>query len=152
MANFFNEMYVDGGAEVRPHYRAFEDWLAEQPSDMLARKRAEADLIFRRVGITFAVYGSDAGTERLIPFDIIPRIIPSSEWQQLQAGLKQRVQALNLFIRYFEMRSIGQRCKVFQLPQIFIRISPVSTLCAQVLVSSMYLKITCAYLLACRTC
>jgi uncharacterized circularly permuted ATP-grasp superfamily protein len=65
---------------------------------MLARKRAEADLIFRRVGITFAVYGSDAGTERLIPFDIIPRIIPSSEWQQLQAGLKQRVQALNLFI------------------------------------------------------
>ena len=76
MANFFNEMYVDGGAEVRPHYRAFEDWLAEQPSDMLARKRAEADLIFRRVGITFAVYGSDAGTERLIPFDIIPRIIP----------------------------------------------------------------------------
>ena len=98
MANFFNEMYVDGGAEVRPHYRAFEDWLAEQPSDMLARKRAEADLIFRRVGITFAVYGSDAGTERLIPFDIIPRIIPSSEWQQLQAGLKQRVQALNLFI------------------------------------------------------
>jgi uncharacterized circularly permuted ATP-grasp superfamily protein len=65
---------------------------------MLARKRAEADLIFRRVGITFAVYGSDAGTERVIPFDIIPRIIPSSEWQQLQAGLKQRVQALNLFI------------------------------------------------------
>ncbi|MCF8189039.1 MAG: circularly permuted type 2 ATP-grasp protein, partial [Sulfuritalea sp.] len=98
MANFFNEMYADGGAKVRPHYRAFEDWLAEQPSDMLARKRAEADLIFRRVGITFAVYGSDAGTERLIPFDIIPRIIPSSEWQQLQAGLKQRVQALNLFI------------------------------------------------------
>jgi uncharacterized circularly permuted ATP-grasp superfamily protein len=98
MANFFNEMYVNGEAEVRPHYRAFEDWLAEQPFDMLARKRAEADHIFRRVGITFAVYGSDAGTERLIPFDIIPRIIHSSEWQQLQAGLKQRVQALNLFI------------------------------------------------------
>jgi uncharacterized circularly permuted ATP-grasp superfamily protein len=98
MANFFNEMYVDGGAEVRAHYRAFEDWLAEQPPDMLARKRVEADVIFRRVGITFAVYGSDAGTERLIPFDIIPRIIPSSEWTQLQSGLKQRVQALNLFI------------------------------------------------------
>ncbi len=98
MANFFNEMYADGGAKVRPHYGAFEDWLAEQLSDMLARKRAEADLIFRRVGITFAVYGSDAGTERLIPFDIIPRIIPASEWHQLQAGLKQRVHALNLFI------------------------------------------------------
>ena len=98
MANFFNEMYVDGGAEVRTHYRAFEDWRTDQPTDMLARKRIEADVIFRRVGITFAVYGSDAGTERLIPFDIIPRIIPSSEWEQLQTGLKQRVQALNLFI------------------------------------------------------
>ena len=98
MANFFNEMYVDGGAEVRTHYRAFEDWRAEQATDMLTRKRIEADVIFRRVGITFAVYGSDAGTERLIPFDIIPRIIPSSEWEQLQTGLKQRVQALNLFI------------------------------------------------------
>lgn len=98
MANFFNEMYVDGGDEVRTHYRAFEDWRTDQPTDMLARKRVEADVIFRRVGITFAVYGSDAGTERLIPFDIIPRIIPSSEWEQLQKGLKQRVQALNLFI------------------------------------------------------
>jgi len=98
MANFFNEMYADGGAEVRTHYQAFEDWRAEQATDMLTRKRIEADVIFRRVGITFAVYGSDAGTERLIPFDIIPRIIPSSEWEQLQTGLKQRVQALNLFI------------------------------------------------------
>jgi len=60
--------------------------------------RIEADLNFRRVGITFAVYGSDAGTERLIPFDIIPRIIPAAEWSQLHLGLKQRVKALNLFI------------------------------------------------------
>jgi uncharacterized circularly permuted ATP-grasp superfamily protein len=54
--------------------------------------------MFRRVGITFAVYGSEAGTERLIPFDIIPRIIPATEWETLHQGLRQRVQALNLFI------------------------------------------------------
>ncbi len=98
MASFFNEMYAEGGAEVRAHYREFERWLSEQPADIVARKRVEADLIFRRVGITFAVYGSDAGTERLIPFDIVPRIIPPGEWSHLQQGLKQRVQALNLFI------------------------------------------------------
>ncbi|MEO0316887.1 MAG: hypothetical protein RL404_564 [Pseudomonadota bacterium] len=98
MAGFFNEMYADASGQVRPHYREFESWLAHQPPDIVERKRVEADLVFRRVGITFAVYGSDAGTERLIPFDIIPRIIPASEWAQLQKGLKQRVQALNLFI------------------------------------------------------
>ena len=99
MASFFNEMLQDDGIQIRPHYREFERWLSEQAAEVLDRKRVEADLIFRRVGITFAVYGSDAGTERLIPFDIIPRIIPSTEWSQLQQGLKQRVKALNLFIQ-----------------------------------------------------
>ncbi|MTW03702.1 circularly permuted type 2 ATP-grasp protein [Pseudoduganella ginsengisoli] len=99
MPTFYNEMH-DGAATapVREHYREFCRWLEQQPADTLARKRAEADLLFRRVGITFAVYGDDAGTERLIPFDIIPRIIPSGEWAQLQAGLAQRVKALNMFI------------------------------------------------------
>jgi len=98
MAEFFNEMFDEGGAKTRPHYQGFDRWLSEQPADIVARKRVEADLMFRRVGITFAVYGSEAGTERLIPFDIIPRIIPATEWQTLQQGLRQRVQALNLFI------------------------------------------------------
>lgn len=98
MAGFFNEMYSDGAAEPRAHYREFHRWLNEQSPEIVARKRVEADLVFRRVGITFAVYGSEAGTERLIPFDIIPRIIPAAEWSVLQKGLKQRVQALNLFI------------------------------------------------------
>ncbi len=98
MAVFFNEMYADGAAQIRPHYREFEKWLSRQAADIVERKRVEADLVFRRVGITFAVYGSEAGTERLIPFDIIPRIIPAAEWAMLQKGLKQRVQALNLFI------------------------------------------------------
>ncbi|AVF42681.1 circularly permuted type 2 ATP-grasp protein [Pandoraea apista] len=83
---------------VRSHYRRFDDWLRCQPEDVLHHKRAEADLVFRRVGITFAVYGNEAGTERLIPFDLIPRIIPAHEWQTLQTGLRQRVEALNRFI------------------------------------------------------
>lgn len=91
-------MYAEGGGQVRAHYQAFEKWLSFQSADIVERKRIEADLVFRRVGITFAVYGSEAGTERLIPFDIIPRIIPAAEWAMLHKGLKQRVQALNLFI------------------------------------------------------
>jgi uncharacterized circularly permuted ATP-grasp superfamily protein len=103
MAKFFNEMTGDGlahtaSAEVREHYREFCGWLQRQSSETIERKRAEADLTFRRVGITFAVYGDDAGTERLIPFDTIPRIIPAAEWKQLQAGLVQRVKALNMFV------------------------------------------------------
>jgi uncharacterized circularly permuted ATP-grasp superfamily protein len=98
MPNFFDEMYTDGSTSVREHYLGFDAWLSQQSPEVIARKRAESDLIFRRVGITFAVYGNDAGTERLIPFDIIPRIIPAKEWAQLEAGLVQRVKALNMFI------------------------------------------------------
>jgi len=94
---FFNEMY-DAAGTVRPHYRAYADWLANTPAERIARKRAEADIAFHRVGITFAVYGEEAGKERLIPFDIIPRIIPAEEWQALQRGLRQRVKALNAFL------------------------------------------------------
>ena len=103
MAKFFNEMTADGlahhaSAEVREHYREFCGWLQRQSPETIERKRAEADLTFRRVGITFAVYGDDAGTERLIPFDTIPRIIPAAEWKKMEAGLVQRVKALNMFI------------------------------------------------------
>jgi len=96
MPKFFNEMSNEG--VTREHYAEFCRWLEKQPPESVARKRAEADLTFRRVGITFAVYGDDAGTERLIPFDIIPRIIPAAEWTQLQTGLVQRVKALNMFV------------------------------------------------------
>jgi len=94
---FFNEMYDAAGA-VRPHYRGYADWLAATPPERIVRKRAEADITFHRVGITFAVYGEEEGKERLIPFDIIPRIIPAKEWKDLQRGLRQRVQALNAFL------------------------------------------------------
>ena len=92
-----DEMHADD-ASVRPHYRPYADWLAAMPGDRIAEKRAEADLLFRRAGITFAVYGDEGGTERLIPFDIVPRIIPASEWDLLQRGLRQRVTALNAFL------------------------------------------------------
>jgi uncharacterized circularly permuted ATP-grasp superfamily protein len=101
MLKFFNEMSADdqgSTASTREHYREFTTWLGQQSPETIQRKRAEADLLFRRVGITFAVYGDDAGTERLIPFDIIPRIIPAAEWSHLQKGLVQRVTALNMFI------------------------------------------------------
>jgi uncharacterized circularly permuted ATP-grasp superfamily protein len=99
MRKFFDEMYIDGASNnVRDHYREFEAWLATQSPKTVARKRAEADLIFRRVGITFAVYGNEAGTERVIPFDIIPRMITAREWAHMEAGLEQRVRTLNMFI------------------------------------------------------
>ena len=109
MHKAFDEMY-DGNDRVRAHYREFERWLSEQTPDAMQFKRAEADLVFRRVGVTFAVYGdkedpdgkngeADEATERLIPFDVVPRIIPAAEWKQLEAGLRQRVRALNMFLR-----------------------------------------------------
>ncbi|MFO1270304.1 MAG: circularly permuted type 2 ATP-grasp protein [Rubrivivax sp.] len=97
----FDEMHAAGQA-VREHYRAYDAWLKTQPADVMLSRRHEAEMIFRRVGITFAVYGAKdedgAGTERLIPFDLIPRVIPSHEWREMQAGLAQRVTALNRFI------------------------------------------------------
>jgi uncharacterized circularly permuted ATP-grasp superfamily protein len=101
----FDEMHADGAA-VREHYRGYDRWLTQQPSDVMQSRREEAEVIFRRVGITFAVYGakdedansSNAGTERLIPFDLIPRVIPAHEWRDMEKGLVQRVTALNRFI------------------------------------------------------
>ncbi|WP_027016724.1 circularly permuted type 2 ATP-grasp protein [Comamonas composti] len=100
----FDEMYAaPDGAQVRAHYRDYAQWLQDQPPEWLRARSAEAELIFRRVGITFAVHGEKdedaAGTERLIPFDLVPRIIPAHEWQLLQEGLVQRVTALNRFLQ-----------------------------------------------------
>jgi uncharacterized circularly permuted ATP-grasp superfamily protein len=93
----YDEMYTADG-QVRPHYSVYADWLTRQPDDALRRKRAEADGLFHRVGITFAVYGEQDGDERLIPFDIVPRVLSAEEWRRLADGLRQRVQALNAFI------------------------------------------------------
>jgi uncharacterized circularly permuted ATP-grasp superfamily protein len=93
----YDEMRTDAG-DVREHFRALSEWLADTPADRVAEKRREADLLFHRVGITFAVYGDEAGAERLIPFDTIPRVIPLEDWRGLERGLRQRVAALNRFL------------------------------------------------------
>src|SRR3954464_1420387 len=101
----FDEMYEQlpySGAAIRQHYKRYDQWLPKQPGEVMRARREEAEMIFRRVGITFAVYGAKdedgAGTERLIPFDLIPRIIPAAEWRRMEQGLVQRVTALNRFI------------------------------------------------------
>ena len=97
----FDEMN-DAAGRVREHYRVYDRWLQGQPEATMRARREEAEVIFRRVGITFAVYGAKdedgAGTERLIPFDLIPRAIPGAEWTRMEQGLRQRVTALNRFI------------------------------------------------------
>lgn len=93
----YDEMHAADGT-VRAHYQPYADWLAQTAHECIARKRKEADLAFHRVGITFNVYGAEGGTERLIPFDLLPRIIPGEEWRALEGGLRQRVRALNAFL------------------------------------------------------
>jgi uncharacterized circularly permuted ATP-grasp superfamily protein len=83
---------------IRPAYQQLAHWLDTIPKDVLDYRRKEAEFIFRRIGITFAVYGEAASTERLIPFDIIPRILNRSEWTKLSRGLEQRVKALNAYL------------------------------------------------------
>jgi uncharacterized circularly permuted ATP-grasp superfamily protein len=98
MAVAFDEMNGGDGA-VRPAYQELARWLKETPPDALEYRRQEAELLFRRIGITFAVYGESESTERLIPFDVIPRIISAFEWAELERGLRQRVRAINMFLR-----------------------------------------------------
>ena len=93
----FDEMSGDGGG-VRDSYRGLARWLAEAPEGLLQARSRQAELFFRRMGITFAVYGDAESSERLIPFDVVPRIIGAAEWSGLEAGLVQRVRAINLFL------------------------------------------------------
>src|SRR5215475_4323062 len=97
MAAVFDEMTGLDGV-VRPAYAALSRWLEEVPPDLLERRRREAELLFRRIGITFAVYGDADAQERLIPFDVIPRVLSAAEWNVLQRGLEQRVRAINHYI------------------------------------------------------
>ena len=97
----FDEMWGTGpeGGKPRPSYDKLAAWLASAPPELLEARRRQAELFFRRIGITFAVYGDAEASERLIPFDIIPRIIARKEWAELEKGLIQRVGALNAFLK-----------------------------------------------------
>jgi uncharacterized circularly permuted ATP-grasp superfamily protein len=166
---YFDEMY-DAGGQVRPHYRDFARWLADTPDELLAQRRREADLLFHRAGITFTLYGDEQGTERLIPFDTIPRSIPASEWRVVERGCIQRVKALNMFLAdlYHEQRIIKAGIipaeqvlanEQYQLAMqgwictaISIRTSPASIWCAMATAPITCSKTTCAHRAASATC
>jgi len=93
----FDEMQPEP-AGVRKQYSAYNDWLKAQDPTRLTEKMQDAERVFRKTGITFAVYGQEEAAERLIPFDIVPRIISGAEWRRLTQGIEQRVQALNAFL------------------------------------------------------
>src|SRR5260370_31719760 len=84
---------------LRPAYGELFRWLSDVPPDVLDYRGREAEVLFRRIGITFAVYGEADAQERLIPFDVLPRILAAAEWDILRAGLEQRVKAINHYIR-----------------------------------------------------
>jgi uncharacterized circularly permuted ATP-grasp superfamily protein len=94
----FDEMRGTDGS-IRPAYAELARWLADIPAEALLQRRREAELLFQRIGITFAVYGDAEAQERLIPFDVIPRVLSATEWNKLARGLEQRVRALNLFLK-----------------------------------------------------
>ncbi|ODU81469.1 circularly permuted type 2 ATP-grasp protein [Novosphingobium sp. SCN 63-17] len=93
----YDEM-LDADGSVRAAYAGYCKWYEEQPPDLLRRKKSEAEAFFRRTGITFNVYGAEDAEERLIPFDMVPRIITANQWRKLARGIEQRVRALNAFL------------------------------------------------------
>jgi uncharacterized circularly permuted ATP-grasp superfamily protein len=108
--SFYDEMFAEPGIS-RPHYQVLHDQLKEMNAADFSKRRQAADAAFLYQGITFTVYGQDQGIERIFPFDLVPRIIPRAEWQQLEAGLTQRVTALNLFLHdiYHEQRILREK-------------------------------------------
>ena len=93
----FDEMTGTGG-DLRPPYARLQDWVQSMPVDLRSLKQAEAEALFRRIGITFAVYGEGGDPDRLIPFDMFPRVFSAAEWARLERGIKQRARALNAFL------------------------------------------------------
>jgi uncharacterized circularly permuted ATP-grasp superfamily protein len=106
---FFDEMFTATG-KVRPHYARLLERFEGMGDEEFARKRVIADNTFLHHGITFTVYSDNQGTERIFPFDLIPRIIPAREWDQIERGLEQRITALNLFLKdiYHEQRIVKE--------------------------------------------
>lgn len=95
----FDEIGGQGSsATSRPEFASLSQWMTDTPPEELARRQASAEATFRQLGITFAVYGDEDAAERIIPFDIIPRVFTASEWTRLSAGLVQRVEAINAFL------------------------------------------------------
>jgi len=107
---FFDEMFEADGS-VRPHYQMLRDRFDAMEPGEFERKCALAERAYLSQGITFTVYSGDEGTERIFPFDLIPRIVPASEWEQIERGLAQRLTALNMFLHdiYHDQRIIKEK-------------------------------------------
>src|SRR3954469_25420795 len=98
LANPYDEMF-DASGYTRPVYQSLFHSLLEIPPEMLRQRQQDADLAFLNQGITFTVYGNEKDTERIWPYDLLPRIITAQEWSLLERGLSQRIIALNLFLQ-----------------------------------------------------
>lgn len=107
--SFFDEMF-DADGSIRPHYQAIFERMQGLTREAYEQKRQTVDLSFLSQGITFTVYGDEEGTEKIFPFDLMPRIIPKTEWEHIERGLTQRILALNLFLKdiYSEQRILKE--------------------------------------------
>ncbi|MEZ5694412.1 MAG: circularly permuted type 2 ATP-grasp protein [Altererythrobacter sp.] len=114
----FDEMHAGDGS-VRRAYEDYCDWHDEQEAKWLRRKHADAETTFRKTGITFNVYGEDEAEERLIPFDMVPRIITAGEWRRLTRGIEQRVSALNAFL--YDLYHRQEIVRAGRLPERLLR-------------------------------
>ena len=110
VGRFFDEM-LDADGTPRPHYRALHERLAALTDEGLEERVRTANAFFLTQGIGFTVYGDEAGTDRIFPFDLIPRIVPADEWAHVERGLSQRIRALNLFLGdlYGPQRILAER-------------------------------------------
>jgi uncharacterized circularly permuted ATP-grasp superfamily protein len=108
--DFFDEMFSAQG-QVRPHYAALFERFQNLERDEFDQRRSAVDAAFLRQGITFTVYSDEQGTERIFPFDLMPRIIPAAEWSMIEAGLIQRMKALNMFLKdlYTDQRILKEK-------------------------------------------
>src|SRR6266849_10421089 len=105
----YDETFESPG-KPRPHYAPLLEMFSSLPADEIRRRKHSADLSFLNQGITFTVYGREEGTERIFPYDLLPRLITSAEWNHIERGLTQRITALNLFLRdiYHEGRILSE--------------------------------------------
>jgi len=151
----FDEMRESDGT-VRAQYRALADTLVRLPEEELQRRKQSADLSFLTQGITFTVYGRDEGTERIFPYDLVPRLITAQEWDRIERGLTQRITALNLFLRdvYSDAkilndrvipRDTADRCAACRCRATSISRSSAPTCCGSTAASLWYSKTICAF-------
>src|SRR5262249_44994969 len=122
MATPFDEMDGWPGDEPREAYAQVRAWLQAAPSELLQTRRAQAELLFRRTGITFNVYGDPGGAERLIPFDLVPRVITHAEWTRIERGLVQRVEALNALLA--DLYGPQEILRAGLIPEELVRLNP----------------------------